>query len=180
METLKAQLLENLGIWVPTIAATLVPYPSPRVLATSVPITALYLGTVASIVVEGMVLTQHIIHSWFYSHVPRFAAGGCGPPTDANYIASDFCRTMLPAVIVSSVGFTIFLQHTKAEVDWEAKQALGHQTLRPAQFACQWAFVRLVVDVMFYLVHWAMHKHPHIYRLVHGRHHEHKSPHLWT
>jgi sterol desaturase/sphingolipid hydroxylase (fatty acid hydroxylase superfamily) len=97
----------------------------------------------------------------------------------------DFCTTMLPATLLASFAFTLVLQATKSEAGWAAKQAMHGSAPRPAIFAVQWLVVRLVVDVVFFTLHYAMHwdqsrKDGGVYNIVHRRHHEHRSPHVWT
>jgi hypothetical protein len=85
---LVAWLLENGCIWLPVLVAIQVPPPLPHTLATSVVITASYLAAVATVIVEGVILLQHLLSSVVYSHVPRFRAGGAPPPLSVRYVSS--------------------------------------------------------------------------------------------
>ena len=72
----KAYALELLGIWLPAVAgAALVPVPTPVQLAGSVLTLAAYLGAVATVVVEGVILCQHLTAHHAYAHVRHFGSG---------------------------------------------------------------------------------------------------------
>lgn len=99
----------------------------------------------------------------------------------------DFLKVMVPALVVGSAIFTAAVRALQADPMLQMRQlSPGDPSLaglyggvRPLPFLGRLLLLRAIVDVIFYCVHRVLHLRT-VYSLLHRKHHEHRSPSLWT
>ena len=176
-----AWLLETLGIWLPCLIANQVPDPgfNPSFFALF-----RYFVVVGTIVIEGDIVCAHLIINKVYARVPRYKAGGPAPVATWGSIAREFAVTMAPSLLFGAAATAFGLTQLVAleRADFDRIVALSARPVFPDQathLLARLALVRLAVDVAFYLFHYALHTKL-LFGPLHRRHHEHRSPHVWT
>lgn len=176
-----AWVLETMAIWLPCLFANMIPDPG---FDPSFFELFRYFLIVGTIVIEGDIICAHVVINGCYARVPRYKAGGPAPVATWGSIAHEFVSTMAPSILFGSAAtaFGLTQMVALARDDFDRIVALSARPIFPDQAShllLRLAVVRLAVDVAFYAFHRALHT-PMFFGPLHRRHHEHRSPHVWT
>ena len=142
-------LVENASVWTAAyLAQTLVALPD-----RSRPGPELFRNLLRGwLVVDGLIVLQKLLCATLYSHVPYFSLRK--PAEDWRTVLADYARTNLP----NDVFGGLVLMYTQKPA--APGSAAGATPIRLAPFLAKFLVGRLIVDVTFGLVHWAMHASP--------------------
>lgn len=125
------------------------------------------------VLVEAALLLSMVLDRIVYAHIPYFCAKA--PPLNIKTVVCDWLICNLPATMLSC-GLHISGQRLQAPS--QLAKIRGPFSFRLYPFLAKMLAMRLIVDVVFYAVHRALHSR--LLYPLHRRHHEHVSPRLQT
>ena len=110
-----------------------------------------------------------------YAHVPYFSQRK--PSSDFKTVVHDWVTTNLPDSLVNACVQLALLMTLSEE---KYHKARFPAPIRLVPFLGKFLLGRLIVDIVFGVVHCGMHSIPGVYEAVHRRHHEHTAPRTQT
>ena len=123
--------------------------------------------------VEAMTLLQHLLVYGLYSHIPFFSKPDKRPKSEADAVKSlkDWVSCNL---VINSLGSIALVSSVSNLNEKQIRSRLRSPRFRLLPFLLKFAFARVVFDIMFYIIHRAIHLQP-LYKWIHKRHHEHNN-----
>jgi len=135
----------------------------------------LYTFIGGSVSVDGIMILQHFVVKYVYKHIPFFVSPDKRvPQIGLREIRWDYLRTMLPTQLFAGALAALAMNTVPAK-QWAHVSA---QPFRVLPFLFRFGVIRLAIDIMFYVVHRALHSH--LLYPIHKRHHEHVNTALPT
>jgi len=127
-------------------------------------------------VIEGSIMMQKLLIGWVYKHIPYFSERNeKQSKLPLKEATNEWLRCNLPTHLATASFIGLVLMGAPKD---KYERLTKPRRFSLPKFLMKLAFVRLVSDVMFYLVHRALHS-KRLYHL-HKRHHEHTATALNT
>jgi sterol desaturase/sphingolipid hydroxylase (fatty acid hydroxylase superfamily) len=123
------------------------------------------------LVVDLPVAFEKLLCAVLYEHVPYFAERK--PPEDLGTVLKDFATTNVPDTLANSLIQVAILLSIPDQMYAKTRNPAP---IRIVPFIGKYLLGRMLVDVSFGLLHYAMHANAAVYQYVHKRHHEHTAP----
>ena len=130
--------------------------------------------------VDGGIVMQHFLVHRVYRGIPFFSTASRkrSTKTPPQQLAQDWSTANLPVHLFGACLFGVLISRL-SEREFDAAIRYGNQPFRVGSFLLKLGMMRVLADIVFYVVHGALHTKP-LYRLLHKRHHEHVATALPT
>lgn len=126
---------------------------------------------------EGSILIQYLYVTRLYKHIPYFSKSQTQTEDSRNWkqIFKDWLGCNWPVYAIAG-PFTAWMD---TRLPKAARQELSNHPFKFWSFLKRLFIMRLVVDILFYVGHRALHS-PWLYKYIHKRHHEHRKTTITT